>query len=212
MEGVDDDELELMQDDCHRICSSMLLCAARLPSKSVDGLVSYMVSSLTNMTSTVGQGGMDTSSVTAYIALLCTWDLTDAVVSSFVESIRDMLGDCPEGSIFGSPVAVAMDSNKRRSSSRNLKKKTSQSDEDELLTIPPLPVELVLTVLDHLLIGSDASSIAARNSILSSKKSYENLMNALQDGMKRIERILNGSYQMVRPFCHIRLPFCLAKV
>jgi condensin-2 complex subunit G2 len=198
MEGVDDDEMELMQDDCQRICSSMLLCAARLPSKSVDGLVSYMVSSLTSMASLEGQDGMDTSTVTAYIALFCTWDLTDAVVSSFVESIRDALGDSPGESILGSPVAVSVDSKKRRSSSRVMKKKTNQSDEVDFVTLPTLPVEIVLSVLDHILIGADAISIAARNAFLASKKSYENLLHALQGGLKRMERILNGGFLMVR--------------
>jgi condensin-2 complex subunit G2 len=198
LEGIDDDEMELMQDDCHRICSSMLQCAARLPSKSVDGLVTYMVSSLTNMAASQGQGGMDNNIVTSYIALFCMWGLTDAVVLSFMESIRDALGDSPEGSIIGSPVPVALDSKKRRSSGRNSTMKTNQADEDKLATIPQLPVEIVLSVLDHILIGSDASSIAARKAILASKRSCENLIDALQNGMKCMERILNGRFLMVR--------------
>jgi condensin-2 complex subunit G2 len=196
----DTDDVELILDDCYRICSAMLLCAGRLPSKAVDGLVSNVVSSLQMVSASFEnrhhQQLIDSGTITAYLALLCTWDMTDAVISSIATSIRSELSHIANHSplsILGSPVAIADDSKKRRSSNRRKEnnKACREHDSSETITIPPLPVHIVLSVLDNIFVGADPSSIAARKAITSTKNRCDDIELALKDGMKCVERILD---------------------
>jgi condensin-2 complex subunit G2 len=181
-QGIDadgDDEAESTREDCHRICAAILRTAGRLPSKAVEGLVPHISSVLASLSQT---DSLDSprQNVTAHIALLCLWDMTEEVAPSLAASIQSPFEGDHE-LIFGSPSSDS----KKRKSGRSKKK-------DHLLAVPPLPPRVALDVLGDILRGSDPSSVAARGSIFASISASSAIEKALQRGTKYAERLLSA--------------------
>jgi condensin-2 complex subunit G2 len=175
----DDDPSE--QEDCYRTCASILRCAGRLPSKAIEGLVTHISQSLASLRDSTNASG----NVSAFIALLCLWDMTEEVATSLATSIV---------SSFESDYALKYehlasdslnDSRKRRSGRR-------ATASNQLVAVPMLPALVALDVLSDVLRGSDPSSAAARECILDSPIATQAIDAALERGIKYAERILNG--------------------
>lgn len=173
----DDDEIEIFHDDCSRTCSAILRCAGRLPSTAVQDLVPYISSILASVQDSDG-GDIPMENVTAHIALLCLWDLTDEVAQSLSMSIRSAF---QEDTLFNSPAADT----RKRSSRRP---RTS----DVALAVPQLPPLVALNVLGGILCGAEPSSVGAREAILSSKTACIAIENALKEGKRHAEFVLEG--------------------
>jgi hypothetical protein len=175
-----DDDAAGTRDDCHRICAAILRTAGRLPSKAVEGLVPHISSVLASLAQADSLGG-PRPNVSAHIALLCLWDMTEEVAPSLAASIQSPFEGDHE-LIFGSPVSDS----KKRKSGRNKKN-------DHLLAVPPLPPHVALEVLGDILRGSDPSSVAARGSIFASASACAAIEKALERGTKYAERLLSAA-------------------
>lgn len=170
---------ESAREDCHRVCAAILRTAGRLPSKAVEGLVQHISSVLASL-SVFDNPDSPRQNVSAHIALLCLWDMTEEVAPSLAASIQAPFeGD--HALVFGSPSA---DSRKRKSGRSKRK--------DGLLAVPPLPPRVALDVLGDILRGSDPSSVAARGSILESPSASNAIEQALERGTKYAERLLTA--------------------
>jgi condensin-2 complex subunit G2 len=178
------DARTIVQEECYRTCAAILRTAGRIPAKAVEGLVPYIASVLESLTDT--DDSRTSQNVTAHIALLCLWDMSEKVASSLAASIESAFPSV-QGSIFGSPLS---DPRKRRSA-RTMK----ESD----LRVPELPARMALKVLGDILRGSDPSSVAAREFILCSNTASRLIEQALEKGTKCAERVLAGD--PVRVFC-----------
>lgn len=165
------------RDDCHRICTSILRCAGMLPSKVADGLVPY-ISTMLASAQDPEDSDSPVESATAYIALLCLWGMTDEVAPSLAKSISSGFG---ENTLLDS---AASDSKKRRSRTP----RTSAA----FFVLPHLPCHVALSVLGGILRGSDPSSVAAREAILRSQTARSAIEQALEQGTRCAEQMLDG--------------------
>lgn len=182
----DDEDIDNTRVDCYRTCSAILRCAGRLPSRAVEGLVPY-ISSVLKSVEEPDHSESQEENVTAHIALLCLWDMTDEVAPSLAMSIQSAFYEDP---LFGSPT---VDSKKRRSG------KSRRSD--TTLAIPQLPPRVALNVLGDILRGSDPTCKAAREAILNSKTACGAIERALEGGTRQAERLLDGDPVS---FCSLR--------
>ena len=167
------------REDCHRICAAILRMAGRLPSKAVEGLVQHISSVLASL-SQLDDPDIPRQNVSAHIALLCLWDMTEEVAPSLAASIQAPFeGD--HTLMFGSPAADS----KKRKSGRSKRK-------DDVVAVPPLPPHIALDVLGDILRGSDPSSVAARGFILGSVSACSSIEKALERGTMYAERLLTA--------------------
>lgn len=185
-----------MKDDCYRICASVLRCAGRLPSKSVQGLVSYIAS----VFKTLSKDGLAINSpnVTSHTALLCLWGMSSEVAATLATSIQAAFENEHE-LLFASP---AIDSKKRKSGRNKTSLSTSSSsdiisrakdDQNDmaLIKLPILQPTIALKILSDILAGGDPSSVAARDALLiSSKDACHLIEDALTRGTKHAEKLL----------------------
>jgi len=165
-----------VRDDCYRTCAAILRCAGRLPPKAVEGLASLISSKLADLKANIDDDTVH-ENITPHIALLCLWGMAEDVSTSLSESIQSAFGDDEEPSF---NLDSASGSNKRRS------RRNRKVD----LAVPSLPGRVALEVLGDLLRGRDPSSVAARESILSSPAACSAFENALEMGTVRAERLL----------------------
>ena len=173
------DDAESVHEDCYRTCAAILRSAGWLPSKAVEGLVSHISEILASLCESDSMDG-PRQNVSAHIALLCLWDMTNEVAPSLASSIESVFEEDHELG-FGSPAA---NSKKRRSGVSRRK--------SSVVSVPNLPASVALDVLGDILRGSDPSSVAARESILGSKIACSAIEKALERGIKYAERILSG--------------------
>jgi len=188
--GHTDDDSTL--EDCYRTCAAILRLAGRLPTETVDGLVPHVTAVLGSLPDTEGSGGgaLPTPNVTAHVALLCLWDHTEEVAASLASSIESVF-EADHSLYFGSP-----DSN---SGKRRVRQGGSSSKNGTLL-VPELPPNAALTILGDILLGSDPSSVSARQSILSSPTASAKIEKALERGTKYAESILVPGTNSVSKF------------
>jgi condensin-2 complex subunit G2 len=218
LDNPDNNELLLIQEDCDRICSAMVSYAGNLPtSESMDSFVSAVVASIqnemesNNENDNVQSKAMHTNNITSYIALLCTWNKTDMVVSSITSMIRSKLyQNLTNLSLQDSPLApVSMDSKKRRSRRTVNITKTNVSNmgtiNDQIL--PSLPISVLVQVMENILRGSDPCCTLSRTAILSSSIASNDFEQLLYEGITYMEQILlqiESRIPVVRLFLHIK--------
>ena len=176
----------------------MLRCAGQVPSQAVTGLVPYISSvlkSLARKDARTSIDSADTSKDTAsitnlspHIALLCLWDMTEDVARSIASSIEATF-ETEHELLFGSPVS---DSRKRKS---------GKNSGSETSVLPILPGTIALNILIDILCGSDPSSIAARELLLTCKDACHSIEKALERGTRHAEKILAAD--MVRSKCKV---------
>ena len=77
-------------DDCRRTCASILRCAGRLTSKSVEGLASQITMKLASFDH---DENIEFKNVAPLVALLCMWGLTEDVSKSLAMSILRAFDD-----------------------------------------------------------------------------------------------------------------------
>ena len=171
------DEAKSM-DDCRRTCASILRCAGRLTSKSVEGLASQIIVKLASFDH---DENIDRKNVTPHVGLLCMWGLTDDVSKSLAMSIVRAFDEDDE---WASPVFdnFSHNSNKRKSGSGGGKIGN--------WSIPPVPPNVALSVLEEILRGADPNSIAARTAILASNTACNNFERALGRATTYADRVL----------------------
>ena len=165
-----------VRDDCYRTCAAILRSAGRLPAKAVEGLVSH-ISSMLSKLNIDGEAADMKQNVSAHIALLCLWDMTDEVAPSLANSIEAAFEGDHE-LLFGSPEPMSR------------KRKPGASKKKNILAVPPLPPRLALGVLEDILRGLDPSSVAARESILESQIARNAIEKSLERGIRYAERLL----------------------
>lgn len=179
------DDAASTREDCYRTCSAILRLAGRLPAKAVEGLVPHISSILASLSECDGDSDTPRQNVSAHIALLCLWDMTEEVAPSLARSIEAAFSGGHELN-FASP---APNSRKRRSG--------RQPKKDEKVAVPQLPPRVALDVLGDILRGSDPSSVAARESILASPSATLAIEKALERGTKYAERLLVDSVSLL---------------
>jgi condensin-2 complex subunit G2 len=181
-----DDEQSSKRADCLRTCAAILSCAGRLPQDAVDGIVPHISSTLASLSDE--DVGMNSSRrhVSAHIALLCVWGMTDEVASSLASSIESAFGN---ESALSSPWSEDDSGNKktRASSSRHSR------NSSEKIIVPSIPSIIAWAALEDILQGSDPTSVATRESILSSPVACSSIENALQRGTNYAERLLTAA-------------------
>jgi hypothetical protein len=168
----------MVMNDCHRVCAAMLRCAGRLPPESVKGLAHQITSKLGGIEN---DGDAVRENITPHVALLCLWGMTEDVASSLASSIAKSFG--PEELTFEDEIK-----GKKRRSGRLSRGGTVNTDTP--LLVPRLPSHVAMEVLECILRGSDPSSAAARDAILSSASACGALEEALELGTISAERLL----------------------
>jgi condensin-2 complex subunit G2 len=192
-DGTDDDgDTMQARDDCYRACAAILRLAGRLPSKAVEGLVPHISSVLSGLTESCDQTRQNVSS---HIALLCLWGMTEEVAPSLAASI-EIEFEVYHELLFASPV----DNSKKRKTGFSRTKSTAP------LAFPQLPPIVALDVLGDILRGSDPSSVAAREVILSSDSSCNAIERALERGTKHAENLLSTDSVSCAFACSIQWP------
>ena len=199
--STDDDadtESLLTKEDCYRICSAIVSCAGRLPSESASGLTSNIIQSIQHEIQFSVPFNVHTSNSSSYVtALICNWDMTDKIVTSFASTIRSslykiVLDDTNQSFLLGSPIASKADSKKRRSGrSIATSKSRNTIDDGDTLTFPQLPASVVINVLNEIFVGADPCSASARDVILSSPKAVGDLEQLFHDGIKCLGILLD---------------------
>ena len=164
-------------DDCRRTCASILRCAGRLTSKSVEGLASQITMKLASFDH---DENIEFKNMAPHVALLCMWGLTEDVSKSLAMSIVRAFEDDDE---LTSPVFdnFSHDSNKRKSGSGSMIVHSS---------IPRVPPNVALSVVEEILRGADPNSIAARTAILASSTACSNFESALGRATVYADRVL----------------------
>jgi condensin-2 complex subunit G2 len=170
-----EDEFATDLDCYHQICSSILHCAAMLPTKAVDGLVPYIFSVL----SATKSFDETCDSLTSHVALLCHWGMVDEVASSLSESVRSSFS---HNTLFGSPESPV---HMRRSG----RSRTSK----EVLSIPLLPPRVALHVLGDILRGTNPSCQSARAAIMNTPCACDVMETTLAQGTRQAEFILDDT-------------------
>ena len=170
-----------IRDDCYRTCAAILRCAGRLPPKAVEGLASHISEKLADLNTNIDDDTVH-ENITPHIALLCLWGMSEDVATSLSDSIKSAFGDDDDDASLNLDDSTN-DSSKRRS------RRNQKVD----LVVPPLPARVALEVLGDLLRGSDPSSIAAREAILSSAAACTSFESALEMGTTRAEGILQAN-------------------
>jgi hypothetical protein len=166
-------------EDCHRVCSAILRCAGRLAPESVKGLANQITSKLGAIED---NDDLAHENITPHVALLCLWGMTGDVADSLASSIVKSFGHADFG--FDNET-----SGKKRKSGRSGKGNSSVKT-DAPLRVPQLPSHVAIEVLESILRGSDPSSAAARDAILSSTAACSALEKALEKGTIYVEHLL----------------------
>jgi len=187
-------------EDCYRICAAVLRLAGRLPAKAVEGLIAHVYETLASLPADGGREATN-NNVTAHVALLCLWDLTEEVAASLASSIESVF-ESDHSLHFGSPDAS---SGKRRSGRRTSNTRSTKNGGKSV--VPELPSVVALDVLRSILAGSDPSSVAARQSILTSEAACGKVEKALERGTKYAEAILVPGDNSVSVFVNPSDPF-----
>ena len=156
----------------------MLRCAGRLPPESVKGLAHQITSKLGAVENDADNAR---ENITPHVALLCLWGMTDDVSASLASSIAKSFGH--EELTFDDEVQGRKRRSGRWSRGSNLKTDTP-------LLVPHLPSHVAMEVLECILRGSDPSSAAARDAVLSSARACGALEKALEKGTFSAERLL----------------------
>ena len=192
-----DTEVLLIQEDCYRICSAIVICAGCLSAQSGKLLAPSILKSIQHEAQFDVPCNVQINNSAAYItALIIYWGMADQIVAAFATTIRSSLYkkilDDTNASFLGSPTAVVVDSKKRRSG-RSIVSSKSQNvaNDGDNLTFPQLPASTIINVLDVILAGSDPNNALARDAILLSSKASEDLEQLFHDGFKCMERSLN---------------------
>lgn len=167
------------RDDCWRTCSAILRCASRLPQERIEGIVSFVISSLQ---SSAGEGRGSCAHLSSHLALLCTWERTEIVASTLAKSIESAFGEDI------SLMSPCFGDNVGRRSSRSIVGNTQVNGES--FEIPKFPPQMAWQILDAILKASDPSSAAVRDAILSSTSASNNIIMALERGTIFAERLL----------------------
>ena len=164
-------------EDCHRVCAAILRCAGRLSPESVMGLAHQVVSKLDSIDN---ERDMSRENVTPHVALLCLWGMTEAVSESLAMSISVTFD-------YDKAIFDDMSRGKKR---RSRRARDSTPNLKAPLGVPQLSSHVAMEVLESILRGSDPSSVAARQAILSSRGASTTLEQALEKGQELAERLL----------------------
>jgi hypothetical protein len=175
---TDEEEAEAILEDCNKATSAILSCAELLPSKSIEGLVTYIASVLASEDLVVDDSGSELP-ITSHIALLCVWNMTDDIADVVASSIQSGFRD---GLSVGSPDAK---SKKRRGGRRSLKR-------DDNRILPHFSAQSALNILGAILRGSEPGSVTVREAILSSQKARNAIEKTLEEGFRLADDGLNG--------------------
>jgi hypothetical protein len=170
-----------IRDDCYRTCAAILRCAGRLPPKAVEGLASHISEKLADLNAHIDDNTVH-ENITPHIALLCLWGMAEDVAAALSDSIKSAFGDDNDDTFLNLDDSTICSS--KRQSRRNTKVD---------LAVPPLPARVALEVLGDLLRGSDPSSIAAREAILSSTAACTSFESALEMGTTCAEGLLQAN-------------------
>lgn len=162
--------------ECQRVCAAILCCASRLPKKAVKGIVSFVSSSLHSLAQ---EDRRPCPNVASHLALLCVCGMTEEVASTLAASIESAFGD---DITLMSPV---FDEGRRRS-----RRVSSGSGKAQSSVLPKFPLKMAWEILDNTLQGSNPSSVAVREAILSSPAAYSSMESALERGTLFAERLL----------------------
>lgn len=179
---------ETRQNDYCRIHSAILRCAGFLEAKDVEGLFAHITKSLQALSSPKMQNQkqkMSTASISDHFALLCLWDMAEDVATSLSSSIVSAFDDVDDLSLL-TPVS---DTSKKRKSSRGTRRKSNIDN----CAIPMLPPEMAMDVLNDLLLGSDPGNVLAREILLATTKSREQLEEAFEATTQYTGRFLRGA-------------------
>jgi hypothetical protein len=120
--------------------------------------------------------------ITPHVALLCLWGMTEDVAHSLASSIVKSFGNVD----FGFDKET---SGKKRKSGRSGKGNNSDKT-NAPLRVPQMPSHVAIEVLESILRGSDPSSAAARDAILSSSAACSNIEKALEKGTIYVEHLM----------------------
>lgn len=178
-DSPNDEDESNRRDESLRACSAILRCAARLPQDAIDGIVSFISTSLSDLSNEMDGGCRHISS---HFALLCVWGMTDEVASALATSIESAFGD--DISLM-SPCFDDYEEGARRSrrSSTNHKKHGK-------VDVPSFPPKVAWSIVDSILKGSDPSSEAVRKAILANTSACSSIESALERGTIFAERLL----------------------
>lgn len=178
----DDDEGHSVKEDCRRVCAAVLRCAGRLRPSVVRGLESHVASTIKRLSDNDDVYG-NSRQLTTCFALMCLWGMRDLVGITLAASIE---------AAFERDYSLHYD--EPRSSHSRKRRTAGPSDRkgDDVLSSSDLSPLRALTILGEILSGSEASSIAARESLLASEVASAALESALQRALRHAELLLAG--------------------
>ena len=173
---------ESRRNECFRICSSLLNCAAKLDEASNKKVVSYVIPSLSSVSKEESECTIPL--VTSYLAFLCSSKFVDNVANSIARSIE--FNPVEDVSLFSPDFEQTLGFQRSRRSSIPTGSKGDN--------IPILPNTIAWGVLEHILQGASSEGQAIRQTILSSKSATRHLEKALEKGIKLAEKLLADSF------------------
>ena len=155
--AADDDST--VAADCYRACVAILNCAGKMDESRIDGLRSHIISQLV-MSRDMPDEQRKRSNYSSDVALLCAWGMTEEVANCLSKSITHYFENGKQ--------------KKRAGVKRKARGKKELNLSDQILDI-----DVSLGIVGHLLQGSNPLSVTARESLLSSDRSYSAITSAL---------------------------------
>jgi condensin-2 complex subunit G2 len=183
------DETSSVCDDCSRTCTAILRCAGQLSLEAVDGILPHIIASLSSLSDNEGNhvDSLQQHHVSAHIALLCMWGMTDEVVKSLSASIESGSEDVV---IMGSPLMFGEHASTTKTCRRSGGRSSIRGRASGKIVIPTMPTRIAWGVVQDILRGADPSNVETRKSILSSPGATKVMEAALERGISVAEQML----------------------